>query len=364
MGPLRDPEPQGSLWLYVPDPSLANGHVFGSHIPRNKAHPISLVNYPPKHDFHPLGIAIWPSHGGGASNFYVINHARERTLIEQFTLSPDKPTDAIHIRTITSSYFVSPNALALTSPDAFYITNNHLMTRRLPILGRFLPDLESILALPLGFVLHIALNNPHSRHNAIANLTIAKSFIPFPNGIAVSPSGEEVALAASSMGELRIFNRNPATNALTLGHTVSVPFLPDNVHYSMGRRDGKKPNVIVAGHPNLRDLQKVVANVSGASTASWVVAVVPKTAVGEPTAWESFDSEEVPISASSRVNEDGAEWTLKTIFQSNGDEHLGGFSASSTGLVDESTETVYITGLYAREGALTCKIGSKTKTSQ
>jgi hypothetical protein len=230
------------------------------------------------------------------------------------------------------------------------------MTRRLPVLGRFLPEIESIFALPLGFVLHITLNDPSHPTTPIANLNIVKPFIPFPNGIALSPSGEEVALASSSMGELLFFKRNPATNALTLQRTLSVPFLPDNVHYAVGRqRDGKKPNVIVAGHPNLKDLQKVVANVSGATTASWVVAIVPNAeGTGEETAQRNFDLE-APISASSRVNRIDAEWTLKTIFQSNGEEHLGGFAASSTGLVDEETGTVYVTGLYAREGALVCK---------
>jgi len=357
MGPLLDPEPRGSLWLYMPDePSY---HLRSSNIiPRNRAHPISLVNYPPNHDFHPLGIAIWPSHDTSPSNFYVINHARTRTFIEQFTMSPDKPTEAIHIRSIASSYFISPNGLALTSPDAFYVTNNHLMTRRLPFLGRFLPGLESIFALPLGFVLHITLNDPSHHHHTttpIAHLNIVKLFIPFPNGIALSPSGEEVALASSSMGELLFFNRNQATNALTLRRTVSIPFLPDNVHYAVGRQhDGEKEktNVIVAGHPNLRDLQKVVANVSGATTASWVVAVVPNA---EGIGQRNFDLE-APISASSRVNSRmDAEWTLKTIFQSNGEEHLGGFASSSTGLVDEETGTFYVTGLYAREGALVCK---------
>ncbi len=354
MGPLRDPEPRGSLWLYMPDePSYPLG---SSNISRNKAHPISLVNYPPNHDFHPLGIAIWPSHGTSPSKFYVINHARKRTFIEQFTMSPDKPTEAIHIRSIASPYFISPNGLALTSPDAFYVTNNHLMTRRLPVLGRFLPDIESIFALPLGFVLHITLNDPSHHTTPIANFNIVKLFIPFPNGIALSPSGEEVALASSSMGELLFFKRNPATNALILQRTVSVPFLPDNVHYATGRqRDGKTPNVIVAGHPNLKDLQKVVANVSGATAASWVIAIVPNAeSVGEATAQRSFDLE-APISASDRVNRIDSEWTLKTIFQSNGEEHLGGFTASSTGLVDEETGTVYVTGLYAREGALVCK---------
>lgn len=354
MGPLHDPEPRGTLWLYVPEESgdkERDVHLLGSKLTRNRAHPISLVNYPTDHDFHPLGIAIWPSHDGNSSNFYAVNHARKRTVIEQFTINPEKPLEAVHVQTITSSYFLSPNALVLTSPDSFYVTNDHLMTRRLPVFGHFLPILESILALPLGFVLHVALTPLSASIGQIVE--VVKPFISFPNGIALSPSGDEVAIAGTTTGEVKIYKRNPATNALTPKSSVSLPFLTDNLHYET-RREGE-PTLIVAGHPNLKDLEKVVVNRTRSFSASWVVAVVPKLDGKSPQA--SFDLE-APVSSSTRVNDDGAGWTLKTLFQSSGDEHHGGFGSSSSGLVDPGSGSFYVTGLYAQGGALVCKPGS------
>ena len=359
MGPLHDPEPKGSLWLYVPGPSSAHDRrlklsALPANLAAHRAHPISLANYPPNHDFHPLGIAIWPSHNGNSSNLFVVNHARQRTFIEQFVLSPDNPTAAVHTRTITSPYFAAPNALALTSPTSFYVTNDHLMTRRLPgVFGPILAQIESTFALPLGFVLHVDIS---SNKDSTLNIQFAKMFTSFPNGIALSPAGDEVAIASSPMGEVNIFKRDTITNALTHKYAVSIPFLADNIHYK--KEQGGPPSLIVAGHPNLPHLSKVAAGQAGATAASWVVAVIPKVA-NDRKPQTTFDSE-APTSATTRVKKDGIEWTLKTLFQSDGDEDQGGFGTSATGLVEPDSGTLYVTGLYARQGAIMCQRPDKT----
>lgn len=361
MGPLHDPEPRGSLWLYVSEPLVTDGRHKSALPSRKRAHPIFLANYPSNHDFHPLGIAIWPSHGGNSSNLFVVNHARKRTVIEQFVLSPEKPTEAVHIRTIMNPYFLSPNALALTSPTSFYVTNDHLMTRRLPhLLGHILPEIESTLALPLAFVLHVTLNDSTPNKDSIASVQFAKMFTSFPNGIALSPSGDEVAIACSPMGQVGIFRRDPTTNALTPKYTVSVPFLADNVHYKK-EHDGPA-SLIVAGHPNLPSLKKVAIGVTGAVAPSWVVAVVPKSE-DDKNLRTTFDSE-APTSAATRITKDGVGWTLKTLFQSGGDEENGGFGGSATGLVDPDSGALWVTGLYAREGAIMCKRPGLTRSKE
>ena len=189
MGPLRDPNPRATLWLYTePTENSANAGVASSpttakdkaadiieeikgtvnteETPKEFRQPdlrkLELKNYPEGHDFHPLGIEIWPSYGGNGSYLYAVNHARARTVIEQFLLDPADLNSATHIRTISHPWFISPNALALTSPDSFYVSNDHLFTRRLPILGKFLPFTETILALPFSFVAHVTLNPPFS----------------------------------------------------------------------------------------------------------------------------------------------------------------------------------------------------------
>ncbi|KDR76333.1 hypothetical protein GALMADRAFT_247725 [Galerina marginata CBS 339.88] len=362
MGPLRNPDPHGALWLYVPqnraDKGQGKPQILSSKIAANKAHRIVLKNYPANHDFHPLGVEIWPSHAGNSSNVYVINHARERTVVEQFVINPSTPTEAEHVRTISSFHFLSANGLALTSPDAFYVSNDHLLTRRLPIVGHVLPVAESLLALPLGFVSHITLNkHTHAGGDAIAKQTFTKMFIPFPNGVAVSSSGSEVAIVSTSTNQILIYGRDPLTDKLThKKDTVIVPFSPDNAHYAPSL-EGEGEDIIVAGHPNFPDLTKVAASKAGATSASWVVAIVPKPS-SRQGANTQFDLE-APVSTSSKLKTDGEGWTLKTLFQSDGVEESGGFSGSTTGLRDPVTGTFYVAGLYDKGGFMVCEPSSK-----
>ncbi|KAF8807039.1 arylesterase [Phlegmacium glaucopus] len=364
MGPLRDPNPHGALWLYVPSLPQNKPRILSSSVETNKAHRITMKNYPPNHDFHPLGIEIWPSHAGNSSNLYVVNHARERTVIEQFLMDPSHPTEIVHVRTISHPYFLSPNGLALTSPDSFYVSNDHLMTRRWPVVGHVLPIIESLLALPLGYVSHVTLYPPSATPggsaDAIAKHTFAKLFIPFPNGVAISASGTEVAVVSTSLSEVCFYERNPATNELTRRkHAVTVPFSPDNIHYTPSLTNKGQEDVIVAGHPNFPDLITVAANKTGASSGSWVVAIVPKDEIDAKS--EAKFDQEAPVSASSKILRDGNNWTMKTLFQSDGVEEKGGFGGSTTGLRDPHSGALYVPGLYARGGLLVCKPPSEKK---
>ncbi|KAF9468117.1 arylesterase [Collybia nuda] len=347
MGPLRDPEPLGSLWLYEPGRKLQAGQS----PPLERFKRLELKGYPAGHDFHPLGVEIYPSYAGAPSNLYVINHARERTVIEHFILSPSAPTIATHVRTITSPYFVSPNSLALTSPDSFYVTNDHLLTRRLPYVGNVLAVIESIFALPLGFVSHVTLN-PYSTDTSDAPAPIIKEhtfavlFVPFPNGIAISPSGTHLALSSTTLGHVSIYARDKATHAIAgLIQSIPVPFTPDNLHYT---HDGE--SLIVSGHPNFPALTAVAANKTGAAAPSWVLSI----AMQGIELKEDFDVK-APVSARGLVPAVHSR-EVTTLFQSDGS--AAGFSSSATGLKDPITGNLYVSGLYAEDGLLVCRPSS------
>ncbi|KAJ7739762.1 hypothetical protein DFH07DRAFT_926855 [Mycena maculata] len=305
LGPLRNPDPHGALWLL---------EHHASTMSRTGELRVELKNYPPNYDFHPLGLAISPSYGNGTSNMFVVNHARTRTVIEQFTLSSAFPGVATHIRTLSSPYFVSPNSVALTSPDSFFVTNDHFMTRRLPFyLGEILPILETLLGLPFSWVSHISVDPDHTSPSPITEHEFSALFIPFANGISISPSGSQVAVASTSMSRVLIYSRDPASNALTHAHTVPVPFHPDNLEFD------ETGGVIVAGHPHFPSLLKVKADPTEVAVSpSWVVTIT-----------------------STEVD---------TLFQSDGT----GFSSSTTGLRD-STGALYVTGLYT-DGILVCGV--------
>ena len=235
MGPLRDPNPHGGLWMYSP-----------ARTSKGQLKRLSLTGYPSGHDFHPLGLEVYPSHAGNASNLFVANHAGERTVIEQFTISPSAPDQVIWVRTLVSDFFVSPNSIALTSPTSFYVSNDHLLTRRIATpLNHILPITETVLGLPLSWLSHVTLvqdpANPHGPPKI--SHQFAALGIAFANGVAVSPDGKQVAVAATSMAEVYFYDRNTETNALKHIHTVPLPFSPDNIVFD---HNGV---LLVAGHP-------------------------------------------------------------------------------------------------------------------
>ena len=379
MGPMRDPNPRATLWLYTePTDNSASSGVASSpttakdkatsiikkikgsvktttteETPRESRQPdlrkLELKNYPEGHDFHPLGIEIWPSYGGNGSYLYAVNHARARTVIEQFLLDPAAPNVATHIRTISHPWFISPNALALTSPDSFYVSNDHLFTRRLPILGKFVPITETILGLPFSFVAHVTLNPPSSSPTTIKQHTIEAPFIPFSNGVSLSPGGGELAIASTTTNRILFYRREKTTNKLTFKDAVPIPFCPDNIrYYAPESHNDDTLELIVSGHPHFPSVVEVAAKKPGAVGQSWVVSI---TKTSEASVGLIYDTQ-APFSANEKVPSSAIPkgYIVETLFQSNGT----GFSTSSTGLKDSLTGNVYISGLYAPQGAIVC----------
>ena len=336
MGPLRDPSSRGSLWLYDIRDAAAR--------PRR----IALEGYPEGHDFHPLGLDVYPSSSqprpdddGASSNLFVVNHARYNSTIEQFALSWQTPDRATWVRTISGpADLVAPNALALTSPTSFYLTHDHRFTRRLPgLLGKTLPITESILALPLAWATHVNLTLDES--TTTTTTTVVASHIPFANGVAISPDGKRVAIASTTLCEILFYARDVATQALSLAARVPTPFAPDNIMFD------EQGALVVAGHPYFQALVAVAANLTDAYAPSWVVSITPTGAEhGQDDAgvWDVG----VPVPASRKVPRVPG-YELRTLYQSDGSE----FSSSSTGLRDSKTGVLYVVGLY-EEGLMVC----------
>lgn len=330
MGPLRDPKPQGGLWLYAPGDSKPPRRIF-------------FEGYPEGHDFHPLGLEIYPSHNGNSSNLFVINHARERSYIEQFTLNPAEPTVATWVRTLTSSYFVAPNGIALTSPTSFYVTNDHFMTRRLPKpFGNMLPMIETVLALPFSWIAHVALQDTHAESTALIEHSFAAFGLAFANGVALSPDGLTLAISSTSTLQVHLYNRSPQTNALTFVTTVPVPFAPDNLSYD------DEGTLFAAGHPHFPSVISIAKGKLNAVAPSWVVSILPRADSQAALNLKEYDSR-APVPASMQVP-GVLTHEVKTMFQSNGTLH----GTSATGLRDSRTGFLFVVGLY-EQGMLVCK---------
>lgn len=330
MGPLRDPEPWGFLWVIPLD------EQGGPYQPQQ----LELKGYPLHKDFHPLGIDISPSVDGNASNLFVVNHGRRFTTVEQFRMYPDQPATAHFVRSIVSKLFKSPNALALTSPTSFYVSNDHHWTRRLlSVAGKVLPLVESILALPLAFVSHVSMISDEPGA-AVFQYDHPLNLFPFPNGIALSGDGNTLAVASSSTAAVRFYARNASSNALKLKSTVPVPFAPDNIQYD------DEGVLLVTGHPDFLALTKVAANKTE-TAPSWVIAVREREADEQPIG-KLYD-QKAPYSAAVRAPV-VQKYEIETLYQSDGTH----FSSSTTALRDLASRALFITGLYD-EGVLVCK---------
>ncbi|KAI6003381.1 hypothetical protein EDC04DRAFT_3146955 [Pisolithus marmoratus] len=319
MGPMDDPDPSGDLWIY----STETGSLS----------PITLANYPEGHDFHPTGMDAYPSKAGAPSNLFVVNHARQNSTIEQLVLDPAQPTVATYVRTLTSPYFVAPNAIALTSPTSFYLTTEHLMTRRLPgLFGSILPTIETIGGLPLTWVAHITVLPDGAIQHKFAALGIV-----FANGVALSHDGLHLAVASSSLAKVHFYRRDPSTNELTHDRDVIVPFGSDNVIWS----------------PSPPIFTDVVENKPGAKAPGWAVSIRPIGARGSEDQKDSHSKTtgydfRAPLSASAIAPASSTD-EVETIFQSDGSV----YGTSSTGLIDTRTGTFYLTSLF-EDGLLVC----------
>jgi len=277
-----------------------------------------------------------------------VNHARNSSTIEQFTLSWDAPDRATWVRTLSGPELVAPNSLALTSPTSFYLTHDHRFTRRLPgILGKTLPLTESLLALPLGWTTHITVPSLTGNADATASHTTVAPYISFANGVAISPDGTQVAVASTMLCEILFYAREPHTQALSLLSRVQTPFAPDNLMFD------SRGSLIVAGHPHFQSVVAVAENQAGVSAPSWVMSITPTIAGtkggeehGEGVgAWDAG----APVPASRKVPQ-APGYEMRTLYQSDG----SAFSTSSTGLRDAETGMLYIVGLY-EEGLMICK---------
>ncbi|KLO11553.1 hypothetical protein SCHPADRAFT_891482 [Schizopora paradoxa] len=350
MGPLRDPNPRGAFW--VADVS-ADGKI-------SELQQMTFEGLPADSDFHPLGFDIFPTRThAGISNMFVVNHARDKSNILQFTVSPSRPTVANYVRTIKHRGLLSPNSIALTSNRTFYVTNDHFMTRRLPgFLGKTLPLVETMLQLPLGFLSYVEILDeglPGDPNSAAIRHTLPKLLMPFPNGIALSPDRKEIAISSSSLAEVHLYKRvayNPNSGSKVKGESLEItnrvrmPFAPDNVDYT------DNGDLLVAGHPFFPSLVKVAANKTDVHAGSWVVAVSRRSGNEEE---KDLLDERASYPASNRVNlKSHSQHKIQTIYQSNGHVADGGFGTSTTALRDERSGLTIVSGLYEK-GLLVCR---------
>lgn len=211
---------------------------------------LTPLNIWPDDSFFPHGLDLYIG-PDGTKRLFAVNHGVDgkQHSIEVFEPKPDGTLT--HIQTIDSSAFTSPNDVAATGPDSFYVSNDPFtdpVWRRLAV---------TYMLMPLNTIAYY--DGKRAR--------VVAEDLQFGNGLALSPDGQWL-LAAESVGRsVHLYRRNMFNGALTKTGEIGLPMAADNL---IVQPDG---TVVVAGHPRPLAFQVYAQSPKDRAAPSLVMAV-------------------------------------------------------------------------------------------
>ena len=204
--------------------------------------------------FLPHGISLYVA-ADGATTLFAINHANGRHTIEVYDVEPTRLT---HRATLADPALVSPNDLVAVTPTQVYVTNDH----RHP--AGPMRTVEEYLRRPWT---NVVLWDGHAFREAAGGIQLA-------NGINVSPDGRTLYVASAIGQDVRVYDRDAATGALTLRGEIPLGSGPDNIEVDA---DG---TLWIGAHPKLVTIVRYMSG-AVAQAPSQVLHVVPTRDGGE-----------------------------------------------------------------------------------
>lgn len=242
-GPLTNPISPSSTGLYIWDYDTPNS------VPEK----LKLEKFDDKaKTFHPLGIDYIAS----GRKLFVVNLSVDRVGIEIFKLSAaDRKLS--HVRTMSHDLISTPNAIASFNGSQFFATNDHYFEKGI---NPLLSTLETYLALPGGNFIH---GNRPAKFKQGEELDVKiMDRLPFANGIAFL-NATTLAVASCGRLEVNLYNVQPTGDThptLTHIHTISLPFLIDNV------KSDKRGTLFLAGHPHPPSIEHMAKNAANCAS--------------------------------------------------------------------------------------------------
>ncbi|MBX3023713.1 SMP-30/gluconolactonase/LRE family protein [bacterium] len=221
----------------------------------------------------PHGISLWREPDGRevlfAVNHPAPGHGWPEHTIEIYDLAGDTLT---HRATLTDPRLVMPNDLVAVGVDRFYVTNTHAYGR-----GR-MQVIETYLRLRGAQVLRYG---PGGFTTAIAKLV-------FPNGINVSRDGRTIYVAAVTDRSVLVYDRDPATDALTPRGEIPIHSGGDNIEID------DEGQLWIGAHPKLLAMSRHATDPSVPAPAQ-----VLRVSADGRTVDEIYLNDGTPIAASS-----------------------------------------------------------------
>lgn len=220
-------------------------------------------------DFRPLGLNYYED--GDIRRLFVVNEAAN--AVEIFDVR--KNGDLAHLESVRERRLTSPNDVIATGPNSFYVSND-LEAGRSTLLGT------------LQFLTRARSGKLYFYDGV--SMRLAAEGIEFANGLALNARGTRLYLAETAGQALRIYDRDPATNELSLSKVEPLPAAPDNLNVAW---DG---SVWIGAHPKPLETPLVARNIA-ASAPSSVFRYVDQRGVAAPMT-EVFSSAGGAISTS------------------------------------------------------------------
>jgi arylesterase/paraoxonase len=198
--------------------------------------------------FLPHGISLHVA-ADGAGTLFAINHAGGRHTIEVYDVGP---TGLTHRATLSDTALVSPNDLVAVTPTQVYVTNDH----RHP--SGLMRTVEEYFRRPWT---NVVMWDGSAFREVAGGIQLA-------NGINVSHDGRTLYVASAIGQDIRVYDRDAATGALTLRTEIPLGTAPDNIEVDA---DGA---LWIGAHPKL---VTIVRYMSGAIDVapSQVLRIVP-----------------------------------------------------------------------------------------
>ncbi|MFQ5446219.1 MAG: hypothetical protein ACE5FF_04735 [Saprospiraceae bacterium] len=172
-------------------------------------------------DFRPHGISLFLDRTDSTKWLFAVNHRDEGNFVEIFQFYD---TALVHVESVASELFASPNDVAGVGKRQFYFTNDHGVKGGISSFKDFL----LIGTGQLGF---------YDGEQA----EILDSGLRYANGVNVSPDGQYLFVALTTDGSINIYQREPfrKVNSIDCGTGV------DNLEWDA------EGNLWVGAHPKM-----------------------------------------------------------------------------------------------------------------
>jgi arylesterase/paraoxonase len=188
------------------------GALYAYPLDANPADRLVPLAAPLEGGFQPHGISLLPRTGGGGTLF-VVNHAGGHA-VEVFSWQPTAAGGELqHLRTVRDPLLVSPNDVAAVDDVRFYATNDH---------GSASPRRQA-------FDDYLRLARASVVYWDGDAARVVASGIAYANGIAVSTDGGELYVAATTTGEVLVYDRDIETGDLAFRKAIATGTGVDNL---------------------------------------------------------------------------------------------------------------------------------------